>query len=333
MMPESRLVSVVTPVYNGGAFLGEAIESVLRQTCSNWEYVLVDNASTDETPAIIDQYAAADARIRSFRNEETLAYIDNWNRAVSLIDGRSAYCKIVHADDWLFDECLAEMVDLAEKHPSVGIVGSWIQRGEHIKARWEEAPGEVLDGRELARLSLLGQIPYVFGSPSALLLRSSLIRAGEPLYPRVDHPLVDQQLCYELLQNTDFGYVPRALSFNRVHDASITAGQEDTNEWFVGKLTLLSKYGPEYLLPDELEERIDHYLDRYYRFLAKQVGRSRGAEFWSYHADSLEALGLPLVRSRLWREALSEAPRRLRNYVSRRSGSSGPEPREPNESA
>src|SRR3546814_8578716 len=63
-------VSVVTPVYNGGAFLGEAIESVLRQTLPDWNYVILDNCSTDETPEIAAAYAAKDSRIRVLRSEE-----------------------------------------------------------------------------------------------------------------------------------------------------------------------------------------------------------------------------------------------------------------------
>ena len=186
-------------------------------------------------------------------------------------------------------------------------------------ARWDEAPDDVLAGHEVCRASLMAEIPYLFGSPSALLLRSELIRSRDALYPDVDHPLVDQHVCYELLQGTDFGYVRRVLSFNRLHGDSITAEQEETNGWFIGKLSLLARFGPVYLSPEEHASRSEHYLDRYYRFLARQVGRARGTDFWAYHGEALADLGLPLDRSRLWREALAEAPRRLRRYVGKSS--------------
>lgn len=314
-------VTVVTPVYNGEKYLSECIESVLRQSYTNWEYVLLDNASTDRTPEIIGRFAATDGRIRVHRNDETVPYIDNWNRAVALMDRGSAYCKVLHADDWLEAECLTRMVDLAERHESAGMVGSWIQRGSEVMARWDGARDEVLNGRELGRLALLAEVPYLFGSPSALLLRSDLVRARDPLYPHVDHPLVDQHLCYDLLRETDFGYIQATLSYNRLHEASITAGQEDTNQWFYGKLSLLAAHGAFFLEQEELDARVDHYLDRYYRFLARQVGRARGRDFWSYHAGALAEVGVPLDRSRLWREALSEMPGRVKRRVSRRPAS------------
>jgi glycosyltransferase involved in cell wall biosynthesis len=314
-MSRSPLVSVVTPVYNGERFLVDAIESVLRQTYQNWEYVILDNGSTDGSPSIIDRYAGEDPRIRAYRNEETAPYIDNWNRAISLADRESRYCKVVHADDWLYDDCLAEMVALAERHPEVGVVASWIRSGDQIRARWDEAPGEVVAGRTIGRLSLLNEIPYLFGSPSALLLRGDLVTARAEFYPDVGHPLVDQHVCYELLRTSDFGYVGKALSYNRLHGDSITAAQEDVNQWYVGKLTLLQEHGSFYLSEPEQAARVTHYLGRYYRFLASQVGRGRSSEFWSYHKEALDRLGLGFDRSRLWREAVSDVPRRAKRRL------------------
>ncbi|HWH03492.1 MAG TPA: glycosyltransferase family 2 protein, partial [Gemmatimonadales bacterium] len=66
------LVSVVTPVYNTGKYLAECIESVLAQTFTDFEYVILDNASTDDSPEIIARYARRDPRIRVVRNERLL---------------------------------------------------------------------------------------------------------------------------------------------------------------------------------------------------------------------------------------------------------------------
>ena len=67
--PNPPLVSVVTPVYNGETTLCECIESVLAQTYPNWNYVIVDNCSTDRTHDIAQEYAVKDARIRVHRND------------------------------------------------------------------------------------------------------------------------------------------------------------------------------------------------------------------------------------------------------------------------
>ena len=124
MNPEP-FVSVVTPVYNTEKYLSECIESVLAQTYENYEYVIVNNCSTDKSFEIAAFYAEKDDRIKLCNNEAFLNIIPNWNQALNQISPQSKYCKIVHADDWLFPECIERMVKLAEANPSVGIVGSY----------------------------------------------------------------------------------------------------------------------------------------------------------------------------------------------------------------
>ena len=87
------LVSVVTPVYNGGRWLRECIESVLAQSYRNWRYTIVNNRSTDDTLEIAEHYARQDARVRVHNNAEFLPIIDNHNHALALIDADSTYCK------------------------------------------------------------------------------------------------------------------------------------------------------------------------------------------------------------------------------------------------
>src|SRR5579862_9346002 len=119
------LVSVVTPVYNGEKYLVECIESVLAQSYSNWEYIIVDNHSTDGTGRIAEEYGAKEPRIRVYHNDSLLPIIANHNRAFRLISPESKYVKVVSGDDWIYPECLARMVGLAVSNPSVGLVGSY----------------------------------------------------------------------------------------------------------------------------------------------------------------------------------------------------------------
>ena len=100
----SPLVSVVTPVYNGEAYLAECIESVLTQTYSNFEYIIVDNCSTDGTSKIVNEYGKKDSRIKAYRNDVLLDIIANHNHAFRLISPKSKYCKVVSGDDWIFPE-------------------------------------------------------------------------------------------------------------------------------------------------------------------------------------------------------------------------------------
>src|SRR5690606_36010283 len=122
-------VTVVTPVYNGAAFIGEALASVRRQTWGNWDHVVLDNCSTDATAAIVEEHARSDARIRLHRNERHLPIIPNWNAALRLLPPDAAYCKVLHADDWLEPECLERMVAAAERYPSAGLVSAYVHDG------------------------------------------------------------------------------------------------------------------------------------------------------------------------------------------------------------
>src|SRR5215470_11110782 len=98
-MERAPFVSVVTPFYNTAAYLEECIESVLAQTHDSFEYLLVNNASTDGSREIAARYAARDSRIRLDDNEQLVDQVANYNGAIDRISGESKYVKIVQADD------------------------------------------------------------------------------------------------------------------------------------------------------------------------------------------------------------------------------------------
>src|SRR5947209_4731653 len=126
------LVSVVIPVYNGADYLRECIESVLAQTYRNWDCTIVDNCSTDSTPAIANEYAEKDRRVKVARNQRLLPIIENHNHTIRQISAVSKYCKMLFADDWLYPSCIEQMVSLAEKHKPVGLVGGYTMDGKSV---------------------------------------------------------------------------------------------------------------------------------------------------------------------------------------------------------
>ena len=81
------LVSVVMATYNGERFIAEQLESILTQTYSNLEIIIVDDRSTDQSYTILESYAAKDTRIRLFRNEQNLGYVKNFEKGLSLAGG------------------------------------------------------------------------------------------------------------------------------------------------------------------------------------------------------------------------------------------------------
>jgi glycosyltransferase involved in cell wall biosynthesis len=301
---EEPLVSIVTPVYNGALYLRECIESILAQTYSNWEYIIVNNCSTDETLEIAKEYEGKDKRIQVHSNDRLLAIIANHNLAYRLISPNSKYCKGLSADDWLFPECLARMVGVAEANSSVGIVGSYQLSGSGAdgrqwRVRWTELPypSAVTPGRDVCRSQLLGG-PYVFGTPTSILYRSDLVRAQESFFPNPTAE-ADTSACYKCLQHSDFGFVHQVLSYERIHGQAISAECRSLNTYESSRLGDLVEYGPCYLSTGELNKRLEEVLVNYYRFLGVSVFHFRDKTFWNHHKSKLNELGHPLSYVRL----------------------------------
>jgi glycosyltransferase involved in cell wall biosynthesis len=289
------LVSVVTPVYNGETYLQECIESVLAQTYTNWEYIIVNNCSTDRTGEIVERSAQRDSRIQVRKNETLLPIIANHNHALSFISPASKYCKIVSGDDLIFSECLARLVELAEENPSVGIVGSYQLSGggDEWNVRCTGLPHwrTVISGREIARHHLLTEA-NLFGAPTSVLYRSDLVRSSDAFFPNPTAE-ADISACIKHLRNSDFGFVHQVLSYERVHLDRTTETSRAVSAYRTSRIGDLLEYGPIYLKPAELEKRKSELLREYYRALAIAAVNVRDRSYWRFQKKRLQELGCP----------------------------------------
>lgn len=301
-MTNQPLVSIVTPVHNGAKYIRECIESVLRQTYDNFEYVVMENRSTDGTLEIVQEYAERDPRIRVFAPDELVGPDPNANRAVAKIDPASRYVKIVHADDWLYPECVERMVELAELHPSVGVVGAY--RLEETRVTLDGLPPSlsVVSGRDVCRSSLLGRPwGYLFGSPTSTLLRAELVRERERLYPE-DNPLQsDWEVCYQLLETSDFGFVHQVLTFTRRHNEAVSRRYWRTGAELPGQIRLLMTYGPIYLTRAEYERKLAVLLFQYARFFGSRLPRFANVDFRRNQAKELRRMQAGIAPSQVVR--------------------------------
>lgn len=316
------LVSVVTPVYNGGKYLRECIESVLAQRYGNWRYTIVNNRSTDDTLQIAQSYAQRDPRVRVFDNAEFLPIIANHNHTISLIEPDSVYCKPLMADDWMYPECLEAMVAAAMRRPSIGLVCCLASTDNEGILFNQLPPADptglsdttVLDGRAACRIPFL-EDRHFFGSPTSVLIRSDLVRKRRPFYdPQNLH--ADAESCYDVLQESDFAFVHRALVFSREHDESHTARVLALDTMFAGRVYTLARYGRVYLTDEEFARRFRQKLDEYYRRLATAAVQRRGKEFWDVHRRMMALAGAPLDQLRLARATAHYLGRRLTHPVS-----------------
>ena len=282
-------VSVLTPAYNSAKYLAECIESVLAQTYQNWDYTIVNNGSTDGTLAIAERYAASDPRIRVLSNARTLPIIQNHNHTIRQISKESKYCKFVFADDWIFPECLERMVAVAEAEPSVGLVGAFMMDGQAVMWAGPPYPATRISGKEICRSMLLGG-RYVFGTMNSLLVRSDLIRK-RAMFFNEDNLHADTQSCYDVLTESDFGFVHQVLSFSRVRAESVGSVALDLNSVQLGYFVIFLKYGPLFLEADENARRLKEVKREYHEVLAHNLLRVRPKKFWEYHQRTLKTFG------------------------------------------
>jgi glycosyltransferase involved in cell wall biosynthesis len=288
------LVSVVTPFYNTHEFLAECIESVLRQSYQNWEYVLVNNCSSDGSSDIAAEYASRfPGKVRLVHTKSFLSQVQNYNFALSCISPESKYCKMVQADDWLFPDCIRGMVEVAEAHPSVGIVGAYELGGECATLNSLPYPSPKVTGRDVCRLYFL-QHTYLFGTPTSLLLRSEAIRSRDPFYDERYAPFEDAHVCFDLLRDRNFGFVHQVLTYSRRDNESTFVRMKEMGLIQFCHLAVVLAHGRNYLSPEEYTRCLKEAERRYFLYLTRCALRGRDREFWEFHRKALASVDYSL---------------------------------------
>ena len=124
MTVTSPRVSVLMTVYNGAPWLPPAIESVLAQTCRDWELIVIENGSSDASPQILASYS--DPRIHVHAVPDNIGRTPALRLAFS--QARAAHIAVLDADDLAAPQRFARQLDFMAQHPDVSVVGSWTQR-------------------------------------------------------------------------------------------------------------------------------------------------------------------------------------------------------------
>lgn len=164
----SPKVSVLTTVYNRGNFLRQCIESVQNGRLQNYEHIIVDDGSTDNSQSIASEMAKVDERIKFHINSSNLGDYPNRNRAASLASGQ--YLKYLDADDWQGRWALEVMVDAMDQFPQAG-VGLF---DDHDKIH---SFPELISGQEAIERYYRGQSRLLNRSPLNAMIRRSAFQA------------------------------------------------------------------------------------------------------------------------------------------------------------
>lgn len=122
MATKQPLVSIIMPVFNAQNFVDQAIESILGQTYSNFEFIIIDDASTDNSWSIIKTYAKKDNRIKIFRNKINMGVSFTANKAIKIASGK--FLVRMDADDISFSNRIETQLNFLKQNPKIVTVGS-----------------------------------------------------------------------------------------------------------------------------------------------------------------------------------------------------------------
>ncbi len=214
-------VTVLMPVYNGELYLRLALDSVLSQTFADFELLVIDDGSTDSTPAILSEYAARDARLRVIRKTPNAGLVAALNQGLDLATGE--YIARMDADDICFPERLAKQVAYLDEHPQVGLLGlKYIhidQAGENVYQGepMPPAPEPGTAGYITWKLLWMTSIQH----PGALLRRAVVtqhhLRYDAAYFTAEDYDLWTRFRRHGLVER-----LPDALLYYRVHSGGIS---------------------------------------------------------------------------------------------------------------
>jgi len=227
---DSPKVTVLMSVYNGEKYLKEAVESILNQTFRDFEFIIINDGSTDSTPAILAHYQQLDDRICVY-HQKNQGLIASLNRGCQLAQGK--YIARMDADDVSLPERLARQVDYMEAHPEIGVLGTWIGPiDENSKPlRTWHPPTPTSPG--LVRWSLL--FWNCVAHPSVVMRRDVI----EPLgfYRREAIHTEDYDLWARAWFTTQIANIPEILVRYRVWQGGSTARHSETMYQYTVRVT------------------------------------------------------------------------------------------------
>ena len=240
-------VTVFIPVFNREKYAGEAIDSILAQTFSDFEILLVDDGSTDHSVDMIRSYA--DQRIRLVCNEENLGIPKTRNKGVELARGQ--YMAMLDSDDRAYPDRLEKQVAFLDTHPQYAQVGSW--------CRMMDAQGRALNRIKRQPVwsdDIHAQLLFRCAmSNRSIMARTAILQ--EYRY-RNDYPRCqDYELHVRLAKHYKLGNLPECLVYGRIHPQQITGQTTDLGD--AKKREIISKQLKELgvtFSPDDLDPHL-----------------------------------------------------------------------------
>lgn len=201
-------VSICLLTYNRAAVLGRSIESLLAQTYRDFELIVNDDRSTDDTESVVRRYVEADPRVIYYRNSSNLRYSGNQNAAIARANGDLV--AIVHDGDIYRDDCIARWVAALDRFPTAGIAFSAsdaLDADGKITVQYRHPFPSLIPGREMIDEMFRQNSSPIFG---IVMVRKAVVRAAGEFNDRFPI-LADVDMWMRLLLTSDAVYINEPL--------------------------------------------------------------------------------------------------------------------------
>ncbi len=238
-MVKNPKISVLMPVYNCEKYLDRAIGSILDQTLKDFEFIIVDDYSTDKSWDIIKEYTRKDKRIVSFRNATHLRATKTLNKGLKIAKGK--YIARMDGDDWSYPDRLQKQFVFMEKHPFVGVSGGTIEICDQHLRRLNIRKYPLSDHK--AREIIFRYSPFAH---PATIWRRDLLNKVHGYNENI--PLgQDYELYFRIGRICKFANISDVLLKLRIHDnsSSITRGKFQEQFALYARIKAFMEYGYE----------------------------------------------------------------------------------------
>jgi len=303
---EKPLVAIAVPVYNTEKFFRECLEHIQGQTYQNWICYITDNASTDSSYEIAEEFADKDARFKVFRNEKTVTAFQNWNITLGrMADLPAKYIKYECADDWMFPECIEKMVELHEQDDKIGAVYAYRLQDKYVDCDGLDIyEGQIFDGKDILRRSMTLNITGGLGQS---LYSMEVLKEISPDLHVINENNIhcDVELNDNVMIRSKVGFIHQVLTYYRRHDGQVLSFAMKANTILYGNERRMFLHLNAF--PDIKEMYEQHRLE-YASFILK-CKRKKETDIIAWHDKYLERpitkaefkMARSIERKRLWR--------------------------------
>ena len=217
VVPAHSLVTVLMPVYNGAPYVGEAIESILRQSFTDFEFLIINDGSTDGSADIVRTFA--DQRIRLLEHTANLGLIATLNHGLAVARGK--YVARMDCDDISLPQRLEKQCSFMDMHPEFGICGTWVKTFDGAKDVTIRFPTEP------DKIRCITMFNSCISHPS-IMIRSAALKQYRifynPLYPHAE----DYALWVEAMRHFQVANIGEVLHLYRQHPGQVTVQHLET---------------------------------------------------------------------------------------------------------